>query len=509
MNYISIEFIIFLFIIFIIYYLIGYLKNKKVLNIFPQWGVLLIASLFFYGYLNYVYLIYILISSIVSFICGYLVQHQRNGSKFEYIYNDRKRLVYERGITAFSIIFNVFILLVLKYYNFFASSINSLANTNISTFNFIIPLGISFYTFSLIAYNFDSYKRKFKAENNLLKFILFVSYFPKVLQGPISNYNTMMKGELFENHKYSEIKYSSSFLRISIGLIKKVAIANVIGLYVDGIYDNIATSSSVILLLGTILYSIQLYCDFSGFIDMSIGISGLFGIKLEENFDTPYLSSSIQEFWRRWHITLGSWLRNYIYIPLGGNRVSKIRWVINTLVIWLISGIWHGANWTYIIWGLYFGVLLVISKLFAPLINRIKNKLALKDNIFTKSFAIIRTFILVTFGWIFFRSSTLLDSFSYIRNLFSFKLGTYNLFETMKSTNIYFIIAFLLILLLIIGRIYSSQRDKIVSKYFNWTKIEGLIILVFTCLFFIFGIYLSIYMNSIGGGESSFIYFDF
>lgn len=319
----------------------------------------------------------------------------------------------------------------------------------------------------------------------------------------------MMKGELFENHKYSEIKYSSSFLRISIGLIKKVAIANVIGLYVDGIYDNIATSSSVILLLGTILYSIQLYCDFSGFIDMSIGISGLFGIKLEENFDTPYLSSSIQEFWRRWHITLGSWLRNYIYIPLGGNRVSKIRWVINTLVIWLISGIWHGANWTYIIWGLYFGVLLVISKLFAPLINRIKNKLALKDNIFTKSFAIIRTFILVTFGWIFFRSSTLLDSFSYIRNLFSFKLGTYNLFETMKSTNIYFIIAFLLILLLIIGRIYSSQRDKIVSKYSNWTKIEGLIILVFTCLFFIFGIYLSIYMNSIGGGESSFIYFDF
>ncbi len=372
----SLNFLILLATTFTLFYVVRGLNKLAKKVIIPQWSVLLVASLAFYGLSNWVYLVYLGASSLVSYLAALLTQHRlfqkesfSQGEVVEYdlhptfIESHTERRFYENFVTGVAVLVNVAALAILKYYNFFAGSVNSLFHLSLTTYNFIIPLGISFYTFSLIAYNVDCCKRDTIAEKNLLKFLLFVSYFPKILQGPISSYDTLKQDGLFGEHGFTETEYLKPLFRISIGLIKKIAIANVLNLYVNASYANLENQFGGSLLLTSLLYTIQLYCDFSGFADITIGISGLFGIRLEENFDTPYLSSSIQDFWRRWHITLGTWLKKYIYIPLGGNRVPIWRWVINTLIVWLVSGLWHGANWTFIVWGLYHGVLLVLCGL--------------------------------------------------------------------------------------------------------------------------------------------------
>lgn len=375
MNFLSLKFFIFVLITFILFYVVRLIKIKGK-QIIPQWAILFVASLVFYGFTNVIYLIYILGSAAVTYVTSILVQYKfcdflcasniinsaiSVDPRSVKSHDDRR--FYENLITFIAIAINVGVLIVLKYYNFFAETVNGVFSTNFTIYNFIIPLGISFYTFSLISYSVDCCQRKTKVELNPFKFILFVSYFPKVLQGPISSYDQLKQDGLFSGCSFKDNNYLKPIFRICIGIIKKVFIADIIGLYVNGIFANVGTTSSLLLILGSLLYTIQLYCDFSGFMDMALGISGLFGIKLEENFNTPYLSSSVSEFWRRWHITLGAWLRKYIYIPLGGNRVNKFRYIINIFIVWLVSGLWHGANWTFIIWGLFHGLCVTIEGL--------------------------------------------------------------------------------------------------------------------------------------------------
>lgn len=522
MNFLSIEFVILLASTFLLYYVVGFI-NQKIKHQIPQWSILLIASLIFYGFVNYFYLIYLGASVVISYCSTLFVQYKlferKEGKRKSFSFNPKyiedhlSRRKYENTITSLAIIINVGIIATLKYFNFFSTTINSIFNTNLVTFRFIIPLGISFYTFSLIAYNVDCCQRKNRSELNLFKFILFVSYFPKILQGPISSYETLKKDGLFDNHIFSDGSYLKCVFRISIGLIKKVAIANVVGLYIDGVYSNITNTSSWLLVIVTFLYSIQLYCDFSGFLDMTLGISGLFGIKLEENFNIPYISSSIQEFWRRWHITLGVWLKKYIYIPLGGNRVPLWRWVLNTFIVWLVSGIWHGANWTFVVWGLFHGFLLVINGL--P--NQIRKKKGITkekgdSGVFVHYLNIAFTFLLVNLGWVFFRSNSIEEAGAYIYRMITiWKTGSYNPFidSTISSINWLFPIAISLLVLLAVFKLLLEKKNDVLSQNKIFNASAPICMFVVSCLFISFSIFLTIYFNSITGGESSFIYFDF
>ena len=422
-----------------------------------------------------------------------------------------ERRKYENAITTIAIVLNVGVLVVLKYFNFFSGSIQSIFHFNTITTNFIIPIGISFYTFSLVGYNVDCCKRETVAEVNPLKFLLFVSYFPKILQGPISSYNKLKEDGLFSEHNFTDTDYLNSFFRISSGLLKKIVIANIIGLYVDSVYANLADTYGVSLILVSLLFAIQLYCDFSGFMDLAIGISCLFGIKLEENFNAPYLARSIKEFWTRWHITLGAWLRKYIYIPLGGNRVPLWRWIINTLIVWLISGLWHGAKYTFIAWGLFHGILLILTGL--PAFIK-KDKTEKKDNFFITALKVAGTFLLVDIGWILFRADSLHELYAYIGHMFSLATpNQYHVFldEELTNYNWIFIVALAMSAFLIVVRVFMDYQNVILSKCKKPELLKFIAKFLVTVAFCSLTLYVFIYMNYIGstGTSSSFIYFDF
>lgn len=544
MSFITVAFIIFLAITFVTYYLFGSLAHKFK-KIPPQWVILLVASLVFYGFTNWVYLIYLVGSAIFVYAFSLLIQHKIfhitkadldgdltkytvvfDTKNIKYVEDHKSRKAYENLLMAFVITALVAVLAVLKYYNFFGGVINSLIGSqNIPPFNFIVPIGISFYTLSLIAYVVDCTLRRTTAEKNILKFVLFVSYFPKALMGPISSYDKLKEEGLFQNHKFSDQEFLPSLTRIAIGVVKKVIIADVIALYVNATYNNINNESGVGLVLGSLLYSIQLYCDFSGYLDMAIGVSGLFGIKLEENFKTPYLSPSIKFFCQRWHITLGAWLKKYIYIPMGGNRVNVFRWCLNILVVWFISGLWHGASWTYIVWGIYMGILVVLFGL--P--KQIKKRQAIKHpeesietqekpplskekSIAITSLKIILTFSLVNLGWVFFRASSINEAFAYIGGMFQiWKSGTYSVFSdsALSAANPYLIVSFVFIALLIAFKALDYYKPQLVAKFSHYEVVAKYGQFVVIVAFLSLAIFANLSVYALGGGESSFIYLGF
>lgn len=514
MDLFSLPFIILIAATFLLYYVVFLINKLFKRTIIPQWLVLLVASLVFYGFTNPFYLIFIGASTLVSYLVGILVQYELfDDTSFHPVKKDNHldRRAYENTITALAIIINVSVLAVLKYYNFFASSVNAIFHLSTVTANFIIPIGISFYTFSLIAYNVDCCKRETIAEKNPLKFLLFVSYFPKVLQGPISSYDKLKEDGLFSQHSFIDNNYLHSFFRIASGLLKKIVIANIIGMYVDSVYTNLADSYGISLLITSVLYAIQLYCDFSGFMDIAIGISGLFGIKLEENFNVPYLAKSIQEFWRRWHITLGAWLKKYIYIPLGGNRVPIWRWMINILIVWFISGLWHGARFTFITWGLYHGVLLILFGL--PHFIE-KDKEEKKQNFFISVLKVMLTFLLVDIGWILFRSSSLHEASMYFSHMINLlEPNQYHVLsdKALLDYNWIFITALGMVAFLILVRTCMQYQNVLLCKCKKPEVIKYIATFIVTVAFISLTLYVYIYLHFIGSIESSsaFIYFDF
>lgn len=502
MDYFCLEFLITIFTAFVVYYLLGFVNSRFKRIIVPQWVVLLAASLLFYGFSNYYYLVFIGASSSVSYLASLCTSRTESKKGFNYA----------KLFTTLAIICNVGVLAVLKYFNFFVDTFTSVFHLSKFTYKFIIPLGISFYTFSLISYNVDCYKRVMSPEKNPLKFLLFVSYFPKVLQGPISSFDKMKENGLYESHSFAKNDYLNSFFRIAVGAIKKIAIANVVGYYVDDLFLHSTEIYGLYIAFAVILYSIQLYCDFSGFIDMSIGISGLFGIKLEENFDTPYLSSSVQEFWRRWHITLGAWLKKYIYIPLGGNRVPIWRWIINTFIVWLVSGLWHGANWTFVLWGLYYGLLLVMFGLGTQIRKR---KGTCQEQTHQKPIVkfinVISTFLMVSFGWILFRSSNIIQAKDCVVNLhILWKVGDYNVFASFPYLeNMFLLLSVIFIGLLIIIKVVQSNKEKILSRGIVPENCFWVSKYALTIGFAVSAIFIFLFFASKGTNGSSFIYFNF
>ena len=329
--------------------IIYFITPKKYKNI-----ILLIASLLFYLYGEPKYVFLMIAEIIIAYIGAILIDKYKNQSK---------------NILIITLFIHVFLLIIFKYTDFIIQSINDISNANIKLLNIALPIGISFYTFQIISYVIDVYNGKVKVQKNIINLATYVSLFPQLVAGPIVRYQTVEKELDDRVHSFNNFAYG--IRRFSIGLAKKVLVANALGELCTKAFVLNETTIIFYWIFG-ISYMLQLYFDFSAYSDMAIGLGRIFGFHFPENFNYPYISKSITEFWRRWHISLSTWFKDYVYIPLGGNRDGKYKQIRNILIVWLLTGIWHGANWTFLIWGLLFGIILIIEKIF---LNKFMEKL--------------------------------------------------------------------------------------------------------------------------------------
>ena len=313
--------------------------------------ILLIVSLIFYAWGEPIYIILMLFSTVTDFVHGLLVERYRNQPK-------KAKLVVLSSITI-----NLGLLVFFKYSTFLLTNINLLFHTNFYIPQMSLPIGISFYTFQTMSYTIDVFRQEAKAKKNMIDLGAYVTMFPQLIAGPIVRYQTI--ANQLDHRVESEDLFAKGIWRFTIGLGKKVLLANNIGLLWNQIQLTEMSDLSILMAwLGLVAFGFQIYFDFSGYSDMAIGLGYLFGFELLENFNYPYISQSITEFWRRWHISLGSWFRDYVYIPLGGNRKGKKRMYLNLFIVWMLTGLWHGASWNFVLWGLYFGILIIIEKAF-------------------------------------------------------------------------------------------------------------------------------------------------
>ncbi|WP_299100186.1 MBOAT family O-acyltransferase [uncultured Winogradskyella sp.] len=394
----SLEYLIFLPIVFIIYWL---LKNSyKKQNI-----LLLISSYVFYGWWDYRFLSLIIFSSFLDYFVGQKIE--------EAIGNKNKK----RWLLV-SLCSNLGLLAVFKYYNFFADSFSSTMSSigwevNDLTLNIILPVGISFYTFQTLSYSIDIYRNEIKASRDIVGFFTFVSLFPQLVAGPIERASNLMP-QIEGKRKLNATLIKTGVFQIFIGLFRKVAIADNLGVYVDSVYGNYEIHNSSTLLVATVFYAFQIYFDFSGYSDIAIGSAKLFGFNFNRNFNFPYFSRTLTEFWRRWHMSLSFWLRDYLYISLGGNRKGIVITYRNLLLTMLIGGLWHGSSWNFVIWGGIHGLFLSLEKYTFS---------ALKIKTFN-AFGYIYTFIVVLVAWIFFRAPDFHSASTIIVEIFSFNYGS-------------------------------------------------------------------------------------
>lgn len=424
MIFSSILFIYYFLPILLIFYFIVPSKYKNL--------ILLIFSLIFYFLGEPKYILVLLLSCIINY----------------YLSKQIAQYKYPKLYLIIALIYNIGSLLIFKYTDFFISNINNLFNTNISYFYLIMPIGISFYTFQAIGYIVDVYNKKHKPAKNLLTFMTYLCLFPQLVAGPIVRYVDVESA--LEHREHNMSNFSEGVKRFVIGLSKKVLLANVLG----ELTKSLLTETVVSAWIKPIGYTLQLYFDFSGYSDMAIGLGLMFGFKFLENFNYPLISSSITDFWRRWHISLSSWFRDYIYIPLGGNRVSKIKWLRNIFIVWFLTGFWHGASWNFIIWGLYFGIILVIEKLY---IGKYIKK--------TKILKYIYSILIIIISFLIFSSNNLEEVFIGLKNMFNIS----NI-EFINQEAIYYLRSYFV--LLIVSIISATPLLKTIIARLKKTKLK-------------------------------------
>lgn len=412
----SISFLIFLPIVFILYWFV-FQRNLKGQNIF-----VIIASYVFYGWWDWRFLLMIVFTSLCSWASGLLMQRIDNENK-PYPYLSRK------FISISNILLNLGILFFFKYYNFFVDSFTAAfslvgIDLHVQTLNIILPVGISFYTFQALSYSIDVYRRKIEPTNDMVAFFAYIGFFPLLVAGPIERATNLLP-QFYKKRVFCYDQAADGLRQILWGLFKKIVIADNCASYVSMAFDNPQTQTGSTLLLGAIFFTFQIYGDFSGYSDIAIGTARLFGINAMRNFAFPYFSRDIAEFWRRWHISLTTWFRDYVYIPLGGSRGTKWQVIRNTLIIFTISGFWHGANWTFIAWGVFHALL------FMPLIllnkNRKNTNIVAENRLLPNIKEIVQmgtTFFLVVIGWIFFRADSMTIAVNYLMNMFNGSLFT-------------------------------------------------------------------------------------
>ena len=423
-----------------------YISKEKYRNI-----ILLIFSLIFYSWGEHKYIVLMLISILVNYIFGRILD-KCNKKKNKTI------------VLIFSIIFNLGLLVYFKYFNFIATNIDNIIGNNvIPNKNIVLPIGISFYTFQIMSYIIDLYRGDIKVQKNLLNLALYISFFPQLIAGPIVKYKDI--DEQLQKRTVTIEKFSNGIKRFVYGLAKKVIFANTLAYIADTIFNsNIEFLNMPIAWLGAICYTLQIYFDFSGYSDMAIGLGKMFGFEFMENFNLPYISESITEFWRRWHISLSTWFKEYLYIPLGGNRKGKIRTYINLLIVFFATGIWHGASWNFVVWGLFNGFFLVIERIkLKELLD--KNKLKFINHIYA--------LLVIIFGWVLFRADTLKSALQYMKIMISPSKQLVN-FDTsliINNRNIMMIIVVILfsgILQTIFNKLKNKEKIKeIYHRYFE------------------------------------------
>lgn len=440
------------FIFFAITLLVYYLVPKKI-----QWIILLLASAFFYASFSWKFLFFVIATVItIYFGARYIsnlskVEEQKLQS--ENLDREAKKAIKnaikkkKKLMLTFVIVFNIGILAVLKYGNFFIFNFQSLMelfgwHQHSLMLNLILPLGISFYTFQSVGYLVDVYWGKVQAQQNIFKLALFVSYFPQMIEGPISRYGDLWDKELSQQHRLEYENLARGVLLILWGLFKKLVIADGLYLSVDVVFSDPFNMNGAQSWLGIIFYFIQDYADFSGCIDIALGVSQCFGIKLPQNFNHPYFSRTIPEYWRRWHITLGTWFKDYIFYPLSlskfsmnlGKKAKKLMknfgkmvpGIVGLILVWFITGLWHGASWTYILWGLYYGFIIILGVVFEPVYSKLKEKWHINDNaVWYRIFQWFRTILILIVGRVIFRAVSLDGAFAILGSLFDF--ANYNL----------------------------------------------------------------------------------
>ena len=354
--------------------------------------ILLISSLFFYFYGEPIYSILIIVSCVSGYLHGLWIEKLRKSR-------------YAKLPLICSIVFSIGFLLYFKYADFLIENAIWVFDLKLKPLNVVLPIGISFYTFQVLSYTIDVYKGEAKVQRNFFNFAAYVTLFPQLIAGPIVRYTTVEQELSHRNHSIDDFSYGVN--RFIVGLSKKVLIANTLG-ELGKIFSNLQEQTILFYWIAAIGFMLQIYYDFSGYSDMAIGLGRMFGFNFLENFNYPYISRSITEFWRRWHISLGTWFRDYVYIPMGGNRVSKLRWTRNIFVVWFLTGFWHGANWNFVIWGLYFGVFLVFEKF---ILKDILNKLpSVIGHLYTLFFVLI--------SFVIFNTNNMAEFIEYIKGMF-------------------------------------------------------------------------------------------
>ncbi len=507
MSMVSIKFVIFLLAVFTLYFV----APQKYKSVF-----LLIANYVFYALAVPQYLLIMIFSTAITYGAARWIEL-------------KSTLKEKRSILALVIVINIGLIIVFKYFNFFGNTIETLSSVlglrfSIPEFSIIQPLGISFYILQVIGYMIDVYRGKIKSEKNILIYALYVSFFPQIGAGPIGRAAALIP-QFREEHKLNVTNVSKGLQLILLGAFKKIAIADTLAIYVNYFFDNLQTNhyQGATIIIAMILYSIQIYCDFSGYSDMASGCARLLGFKLMENFNAPYLSKSIVEFWRRWHISLSSWFKDYLYIPLGGSRNGFFRKCINALIIFLVSGLWHGASINFIVWGFLHGFFWIFEEsfhklwkghvLFAkPILNKIKSMVQ-----------ILITFSLVTYAWIFFRAQNLQDALYAASNIFVFEIPSATLqnLKAISTTSIggsyslaaFFLISIVFFVIMIILIDHKDQHKEVneyVNRDTNLFAFKNSITRYI--LYYCFGMIIITWyfiQNATVGQQSQFIYFQF
>ena len=445
---------------------ISVLLTKQIRNIKLQNILLVVFSLLFYAWSNPIYVVLLILSILWNYFTAFELEAQ----------DDEKT---KKILLIVSVVVNLFILGFYKYTGFLMDILHIQSNLKIA-----LPVGLSFFTFSELSYIFDVYNGKSKPQKSIILFTLYVSFFRKISMGPIVSYHEME--DQLTNRTLSKAQYASGMVLFSKGLIKNVLLADQLS-YVYSILQNNTSTLGVWLL--AISYMLQIYFDFSGYSDMAIGLSRFFGFDFKPNFDHPYTATSVQDFWRKWHISLSQWFRDYLYIPLGGNRVDKNTYIRNIFIVWFCTGLWHGANWTFILWGLYYGCLLLLEKFF------LREKLEKLP----KPISHIYTLLVVLIGWVFFMSPNITTAFTTLGKMISIGATTFANNQAKFMLKSYFILFALAILLStkVYDRIqiFVYNQYKMKAVYTTWTIY---IILLIVCIAFI-----------VGGTYHSFLYFAF
>ncbi len=456
----SLEFLIFFPIVVAFYFL---LADRY------RWILLLIASYYFYMCWNYKYVILLLFTTIVCYSCAI------------WIFKTRKKAI-KISLLVFTLLVYLGTLFFFKYFNFFGNVVNEVFSKfnifyQIPAYNYLLPVGISFYTFQALSYTIDVYRGEIKPEYHFGRFALFKSFFPQLVAGPIER-ATHLLPQFSEKHEFSYSNFRDGIVLMCWGFFKKVVIADRVSEYVNYVYNNPYDYQGPHFIIATLFFTIQIYCDFSGYSDIARGTAKIMGYNLMINFRMPYLSKSVREFWQRWHISLSTWFRDYFYISIGGNRVSKSRHYINTMLTFVVSGLWHGANWTFVIWGALHGFYSVFAMITKPVREKINAFTGIaKYPGFHNVIQIVITGILAAFAWIFFRAGNLHEALFIIKGMGNFhQIGAVNLFTFQADM----LLSIILILFLFIADILEdrdelSEHLRLSPVFVKWVMLAGII----------------------------------